>query len=117
MLAEGSSSSGSGLSLEQGYRSTGIPGWVTQADVLQVIGPVISARSDTFCIRARGDARDSAGRIIATSYCEAIVQRIPDFIDPANEPHDRTDQLTEPNKSFGRKFKIVSFRWLSPNEI
>jgi len=117
MLVEGTSSSFSGLALEQGFRSTGIPGWVTQADVLQVIGPAISARSDTFRIRSRGDARDSAGRVLAIAYCEAIVQRLPDFIDPANDPHDRAGQLTGTNKTFGRRFSIISFRWLSPNEI
>jgi hypothetical protein len=47
---------------EQGFRSTGIPGWLTQADVLQVIGPVIGARSDTFRIRSYGEALDAGDR-------------------------------------------------------
>lgn len=114
----GSSGGGRGdRSREQGYRSTGIPGWVTQADVLQVIGPVIATRSDTFRIRTSGEARDATGRVLATAWCEAIVQRQPAYLDPANAPGDPADVLTPVNATFGRRFEIVSFRWLSPNEI
>jgi hypothetical protein len=102
---------------EQGYRSTGIPGWLTQADVLQVIGAAISARSDTFRIRTCGEAVDAAGKVIARAYCEAIVQRIPDYVDPANAATQRGTQLNALNTLHGRQFKIVSFRWLSPREI
>lgn len=115
----------SALEREQGYRSTGIPSWVTQADVLQVIGPSISARSDTFRIRTMGQTLDAAGKVIATAYCEAIVQRIANFVDPANPaytaypnyPDHNNKALTHTNITFGRKFEIVSFRWLSSNEI
>jgi hypothetical protein len=102
---------------EQGYRSTGIPGWLTQADILQVIGSAISARSDTFRIRTCGEALDSSGKVIARAYCEAIVQRMPEYIDPANAPTDRGTQLNARNTLHGRQFKIVSFRWLSPGEV
>ncbi len=102
---------------EQGYRSTGIPSWLTQADVLQVIGPSISNRSDTFRIRSYGEALDDTGKPIAKAYCEAIVQRTPDYVDPTNEPTARGAALTSSNKTYGRKFTIVSFRWLSPQEI
>jgi hypothetical protein len=102
---------------EQGYRSTGIPGWVTQADVLQVIGPAISARSDTFRIRACGEARDPAGNVLATAWCEAIVQRQPYFVDRSNSPHERGNSLTRTNRTYGRRFELVSFRWLSAEEI
>jgi hypothetical protein len=102
---------------EQGFRSTGIPGWLTQADVLQVIGPVITARSDTFRIRAYGEALDTAGRPIARAWCEAIIQRTPAYLDPANASADRGFALNPLNIRFGRRFEIVSFRWLSPHEI
>ena len=110
MLKNGNGSP-TALEREQGYRSSGIPGWVTQADVLQVIGPSISARSDTFRIRTMGKARG------ATAYCEAIVQRTAAFVDPSNPAHTSTEKLNSTNQKFGRKFEIVSFRWLSPNEI
>jgi len=102
---------------EQGYRSTGIPGWLTQADVLQVIGPSLTTRSDTFRIRAFGEALDPNGLSTARVYCEAIVQRVPTYVDPANAPTARGAALSNLNKSYGRKFQIVTFRWLSPNEI
>jgi hypothetical protein len=106
-----------GLRREQGYRSTGIPGWLTQADVLQVIGPAISARSDTFLIRCHGEALDANGKVTATAYCEAVVQRMPGYVDPSNPPRARGSELSPINRTFGRKFEIVSFRWLTPSEI
>jgi hypothetical protein len=107
------------LKREQGYRSTAIPGWLTQADVLQAIGPVIAARSDTFRIRTCGEALSADGKtVLARAWCEAIVQRVPDFIDPADPPFARLANLkSDLNKRFGRRFALTSFRWLSANEI
>lgn len=105
------------LKNEQGFRSTAIPGWLTQADVLQVIGSSISPRSDTFRIRSYGEALDTAGNAIAKAYCEAVVQRTPDYIDPTNNPTVRGPALTPLNRLYGRQFKIVSFRWLTAQEI
>lgn len=102
---------------EQGFRSTGIPGWVTQADLLQVIGTSITARSDTFKIRSYGEALDAAGNVTAKVWCEAVVQRVPDYVDSSNAATERDTDLVPANKTFGRKFNIISFRWLSPNEI
>jgi hypothetical protein len=105
---------------EQGFRSTAIPGWVTQADVLQVIGASITARSDTFRIRTFGDALDASGKSIAKAYCEAVVQRTPAYVDPSNPPAARDSvgsPLTNINKTYGRLYQIVSFRWLSAQEI
>ena len=67
-------------------------------------------------IRSYGDARDATGKIItARAYCEAVVQRIPEYLDPA----DSADALPAlpSNILFGRQFKIISFRWLTPAEI
>ncbi len=103
---------------EQGSRSTGIPGWLTQADVLQVIGSAISVRSDTFRIRAYGESVDSGtGQVQAKVWCEAIVQRNPNYVDPTNTAEADPDTITEMNKKYGRKFNIISFRWLNRNEI
>jgi len=103
---------------EQGSRSTGIPGWLTQADILQTIGPAITVRSDTFRIRAYGESVDPAtGRIKARAWCEAIVQRVPQYVDPTDTPEKEVKLLSETNKRFGRKFNIIGFRWLNENEI
>jgi len=105
------------MQVEQGFRSTGIPGWVTQADVLQVIGPAISARSDTFRIRTYGEARDQNDRVVARAFCEATVQRQPGYVDPGDAPYERAEELNAANQTYGRRFELVSFRWLSPTEI
>lgn len=102
---------------EQGYRSTGIPGWINQADVLQVIGSSLSARSDTFRIRAYGEAVNPDGSVASRAWCEAIVQRMPEYIDPIDQPTARGTTLSNLNKVYGRKFHIASFRWLHENEI
>ncbi len=107
------------LKREQGYRSTGIPGWLTQADLLQAIGPVISARSDTFRIRTCGEALAADGKtVLARAWCEAFVQRVPGFVDPADPPAARLAKINSPlNRRFGRRFIITSFRWLSAHDI
>jgi hypothetical protein len=98
-----------------GNTGAGAPGEVTQGDVLSAIGSFVSVRSDTFRIRSYGDARDATGKITARAHCEAIVQRIPDYLDPA-ESADAIP-LGPANLLFGRQFEIVSFRWLNPTEI
>ena len=98
-----------------GSRYQGTPAYVSQADILTPIAPIIQARSDTFVIRSYGEARSPDGsRIIARARCETVVQRIPDFIDPRDQADVGQTQLTSPvNRNFGRRFVIKSFRWLS----
>lgn len=93
----------------------GAPGYLTQADVLQSIGPALSARSDTFVIRAFGEAVDPSGRSTAQAWCEAVVQRLPAPVDP----DDSGLNPRQPSKpgDFGRRFAVKSFRWLAPREI
>jgi hypothetical protein len=92
----------------------GAPAWITQADVLQTLGPALSARSDTFAIRAYGDAVDASGKIMARAWCEAVVQRTPSAIEP--DSSGINPDLTKPTGRFGRRFVIQSFRWLDPTE-
>ena len=95
----------------------GAPGEVSQGDVLSAIGSFVSVRSDTFRIRAFGDARSADGTVIALAWCEATVQRVPAYVDSANLPQADVDSLTPTNLAFGRQFKTISFRWLHPDEI
>ncbi|MEO8617717.1 MAG: hypothetical protein ABI600_21490 [Luteolibacter sp.] len=101
------------------YRTAMAPKHLTQADLLSTIGPALSARSDTFVIRSYGEAVDPAtNQPTARAWCEAVVQRTPDYIDPADDAATAPQNLTkDSNKSLGRRFKIVSFRWLSNQEI
>jgi len=76
---------------------------VTAAELLAGIGPLLTVRSDTFRLRAYGDALDPVDQttVRATAFVEATVQRIPDFA---------------PN-GLGRRFIIIHFRWLGPDDI
>ena len=101
----------------EGSSAHGAPSWIRQADVLRPIAPILSARDDTFTIRTYGDARDSNGNIVATAWCEAVVKRTRDFCDAADSA-DSIEPPTAPiNITFGRKYQIVSFRWLNSSEV
>jgi hypothetical protein len=96
--------------------AAGIPGYLTSADLLQSLGPRLSARSDTFKIRAYGEITDSADNIIGRAWCEAIVQRTPEYVESSDDPEVWPPSSPQ-NIFFGRRFKILSMRWLQPSEI
>ena len=100
-----------------GYNAYGLPGWTRQADVLRPIAPILSARDDTFTLRAYGDARDSSGKIIARATCEAVIRRTRDYVNPSDAAELTTLPVSAVNLAFGRRYQIVSFRWLAPAEI
>jgi len=97
----------------------GSPAYVDQADILRNLGEQITPRGDTFVIRTYGDSLDASGKVQARAWCEAVLQRTPEYVDTTNPPHLKQADplLTSANKKYGRKFKIVSFRWLSSSEI
>ncbi|MES2440805.1 MAG: hypothetical protein V4584_17195 [Verrucomicrobiota bacterium] len=102
---------------EQGAISQGAPGIIKQADILTPIAPVLSARSDSFLVRAYGEKTDAAGRVVARAWCEAVVQRSATFIDPADAPERVYSTISTLNKTFGRRFELISFRWLNSSEV
>jgi len=105
-------------------RSTGAPGFLMQNDLLTPLAPAMSARSDTFRVRTYGEVRNLVtGDINGRAWCEAVVQRMPEFVDQADANLAALGNATAPantnatNQAFGRKFVIVQFRWLGPDEI
>lgn len=115
----------------------GIPGTIRQGDILASIGSTLSARSDTFIIRAYGESssqKDSDSGL-ARIWCEAVVQRTPELLqdsgkllkvrnpnypgsDPAGtDAYIDNDAISEISKRLGRRYKVVSFRWINPGEI
>jgi hypothetical protein len=108
--------------------------FLTQADIMTALAPVLFPRSDTFVIRAYGEAVNPATTATeGRAWCEAIVQRVPEFFDPSDPPEtplgdfklpsDPNDPASLPtaghqlNDRNGRRFKIVSFRWLTRSDI
>lgn len=109
-----------------GYSLYGVPGWTRQADVLRPLAPILTVRDDTFTIRAYGDSRDATGTVVkARALCEATVRRTRNHVDSRDDAATAdlsNSSGTVPGKQpvneiFGRRFEIISFRWLSPNEI
>lgn len=100
-----------------GETAEGSPPFLTQGDVMMGLAPIATVRGDTFKIRSYGEATNAAGVVTARAWCEAVVQRTPEFVDPTDEPETLATNLEEVNETFGRRFNIVSFRWLNEDEI
>ena len=109
--------------------TAGIPTDITQADILRPLAPRLSARTDTFRVRGYGEVTDADGNVIAKAMCEAVVQRLPEYVDAETDPNDNepwdefdpdaaeADTLNATNKIYGRRFEIQSFRWLDESEV
>lgn len=94
------------------------PGYLNQSDILSKLGPLLTVRGDTLTIRAYGDSRDPAGKVLASARCEATIQRMPDYVDQVRDrPQAAYAKLTSDiNRRFGRQYKLIAFRWLSDTE-
>lgn len=99
-------------SVKDANTADSINGHLTQADILQPIAPILSARSDTFRIRSLGKKVDPVTGDVATAICEAVVQRIPEFVDSSDELSESVQDLNDVNIKLGRRFQMVSFNWL-----
>lgn len=98
----------------------GSSAYVDQADLLRNFGAQLTPRGDSFVVRAYGDALDGEGKVLARAWCEAVVQRVPDYLDAGegDEPQEKPSELeSEANKVFGRSLRIVSFRWLDQRDV
>ena len=103
---------------EAGQLLQGAPGFITQGDILSMIGPALTTRGDTFLIRSYGDVVDPfTGEVTARAYLETVVQRTVKPVNPATSDADGIDKKWIPADSFGRSFEVVSMRWLGEDEI
>ena len=109
---------------------TAAPGYLIQSDVLMSLGNILTVRDDTFVVRAYGCVRTQGKAVLAQAWCEAVVQRTIDYVDPSNAPEDgprvannssrssrESKPLTEINRIMGRRFRVVSFRWLDAWDV
>jgi hypothetical protein len=106
--------------MEQGGRNRthagmGLPGNLLQVDLLQALGASLATRSDTFTIRAYAEATGADGNP-AACLVEAVVQRLPAFVNDLDPAEAAFGDLRPENKLFGRRFKVISLRWLKPHE-
>jgi hypothetical protein len=120
------------------HTALGAPGNLLQSDLLQSLGPALATRSDTFTIRCYGDANVLEGQP-AKAWIEAVVQRMPEFIDATNAPETGAAAprpmrisvdpdlsgtpaalsrfITPLNHALGRRFKVISVRWLNQDDL
>ena len=97
--------------------AAGNASYLMQGDVLQSLAPILQVRSDYFKIRTSGETLDAGGKVIARVWCEALVQRTSEYLDPRDPAHRNPSELAAVvNKAFGRRYQIVSFRWLGNSE-
>ena len=75
--------------VENSATGANMPGWLTQADVLSPLAPILTARSDTFVIRTYGESPRMNATLLKR-WCEVTVQRVPDYLKPhVDAPHHR----------------------------
>ena len=96
--------------------------YLTQAGVLNTVAPLLTVRSDTFVVRVCAEALNPAlpsgdgDRVAARAWCEALVQRLPEFVHPS-ESAETWPPASAINQTLGRRFRIVAFRWLGPGDL
>jgi hypothetical protein len=99
-----------------GNPAAGAPGWISQGDLMRILEPAATVRSDTFVIRVCGESKN--GDRLIRVYAEAVCQRIPEYLEPDTTPASSGVTASSViNTKFGRRVKLVSFRWLSREEI
>lgn len=106
--------------MEQGgqnrvHAAMGLPGNLLQVDLLQSLGASLATRSDTFTIRAYAETTGFDGNP-ASCLVEAVIQRLPAFVNDLDPAESAFKDLRPENKLFGRRFKVISLRWLKPHE-
>lgn len=97
-----------------GYLEEGLPDVINQSDILQLMSHYITMRGDTFLIRVVGEHLSPNGsHVLARAYGEAVIQRYPEYVHPLeNGPLDDYNDLSPINQELGRRYRLISFRWI-----
>lgn len=89
------------------------PNFLNQGDLIAPMSHFLTSRGDTFLVRAYGDVwSEDKNKILSHAICEALVQRVPNFLNTVDLADSEFDVLSDFNKQFGRRFKIILFRWV-----
>lgn len=92
--------------------------FLNQGDIMTALAPVLFPRSDTFVIRTYGEAVNPVtGNPEGRAWAEATVQRTPEYFDSTDDATVAPADLTAINQTYGRRFKVVSFRWLTRADL
>jgi len=92
--------------------------WLTSGDVMSGLAPLMAVRSDTFRLRVYGEALNPAtGETTGRAWAEAMVQRFPAYWDDRQDAATLSTELNPPNRRFGRRFRMVAFRWLHNSDL
>jgi hypothetical protein len=111
----------------------GSAAYLSQGDILELIGHRLFARSDTFIIRVYGDVTEptvftpgsnsahEVPKVTSRVWLEATVQRTPIKHPTADDPDDNMTPTNPAGPAqvgnFGRQFRILNLRWLRPDEV
>jgi hypothetical protein len=102
------------------------PSYLTSGDLMTALGPQLSARSDTFLIRAYGESvlpvaaeAYETSEIEGRAWVEALVQRFPEGVDAAEFAGGAAGDWREPvaDPNWGRRFRIITLRWLHEDDL
>jgi len=105
---------------------TAAPAYITSADLMTALAPMVNVRSDTFVIRAYVESVEPIEEVSYASseptsraWLEAVVQRYTegvdasDFVDGASG--DWSQMIAEPQ--WGRRFRIIALRWFTEDDL
>ena len=60
---------------------------------------------------------DIHGTVTSKAYLEVVVQQVTDFVDSTDIATTDMASISTINQTFGRKFKIVSFKWINESDL
>ncbi len=100
------------------HNGFGASGCLFQGDLLSILGPKLASRSDTFTLRAYGESA-IAGKRTTSAVLEMIVQRTPEYMDTTQPPWIglSSAEHSPVNHLLGRRFVVLSCRWLSTQDL
>jgi len=101
---------------------TEIPEWlpssISQATLMESFAPNAFTRGDTFTIFCRAEIFDPFSKKMTGVACaEMRVQRTSEFFDNLQKETTSAGEQNALNRAFGRRFKIVSFRYVPSDEL
>ncbi|MDR2981361.1 MAG: hypothetical protein LBV12_03840 [Puniceicoccales bacterium] len=85
-------------------------------DILESLLPLATVRGDTFKVRVKGASLSHLGKLQSVANAEVIIQRLPEFCDDSQSAMTSMKDLNPGNRHLGRRFHIISWRWLDSDE-